>query len=156
MRPRPRAENLEDEAGAIDHLAFPGFFEIALLHRADRRVDDGDLDRLLLDDLGEAVDGALAQKRRRPRLLQADDLRMDDIEVDRLGEADSFREPRLGRARALAGALQRRMEGNCAPGRSLSAAVSGRAVFLGQASPPSFGSNSCTGAAGITVEIACL
>ena len=81
---------------------------------------------------------------------------MDDVEVDRLGEADSLREPRLGRARTFAGAFQRRMKGQGAPGRSLSVTVSGRAVFLGQASPPSFGSNSCTGAAGITVEMACL
>jgi hypothetical protein len=81
---------------------------------------------------------------------------MDDVEVDCLGEADGFGEPRLGRARTVAGAFQRRMKGQSAPGRSLSVTVSERAVLLGQASPPSFGSNSCTGAAGITVEIACL
>ena len=42
MRARARAENLEDQAGAVDDLAFPGALEIALLHRAHGGVDHDD------------------------------------------------------------------------------------------------------------------
>src|SRR5260221_1892194 len=40
MSARPRAENLENQAGAVDDLAVPRLLEVALLDRRDRRVDD--------------------------------------------------------------------------------------------------------------------
>ena len=45
MGARARAEDFEDQAGAVDDLGLPAPFEIALLHRAQRRVDDDQPDR---------------------------------------------------------------------------------------------------------------
>ena len=45
-RPRPFAEDLEDQSGAVEHLGLPRRLEIALLHRRERVIDD-DQPRLL-------------------------------------------------------------------------------------------------------------
>ena len=41
---RALAEDVQDQAGAVDHLAAPVPFQVALLHGAERRIDDGDGD----------------------------------------------------------------------------------------------------------------
>ena len=61
MGPRPRAEDLEDEPGAVDDLALPGALEVALLYRRHGAIDDGDADLALLDRGAEQLDDAPTQ-----------------------------------------------------------------------------------------------
>ncbi len=68
LGPRPLAEDLEDQAGAVEHLGVEGLFEIALLDRRQRVVDDDQLRVLFLDDLAQFLNLAGAEQRRRPRV----------------------------------------------------------------------------------------
>src|SRR5690606_22582719 len=44
------AEDLQDDAGAVEHLGGKRLFQVALLHRRQRMVDEDQLDLALLDD----------------------------------------------------------------------------------------------------------
>ena len=68
------AEDLQDQAGAVEHLAAPGLLKVALLHRAQGVVDDGERRLALADQGGELRHLAGAEQRRRPRLRQRHDL----------------------------------------------------------------------------------
>src|SRR5260221_6430207 len=98
MSARPRAEDLENQAGAVDDLAVPRLLEVALLDRRDRRVDDDDADLFRRDDLAERGDRATAEQRRRTSWPQWHDLGAGDLEVDRACEADGFVKARRRRA----------------------------------------------------------
>jgi hypothetical protein len=56
----PLAENLQDQARPVDDLGLPAPFEIALLHRAQRRVDHDEPDVVFADQLAEVFDSAAA------------------------------------------------------------------------------------------------
>jgi hypothetical protein len=108
MGPGASAKDFEDEAGAVDDLGLPLPLEIALLHRRQGAVDDNEADFLLGDHLAKRFDPALADQRRRDRPAEANDLAGNDIEVDRLGEADRLVEPGVERA---SGAVARLVAG---------------------------------------------
>ena len=98
MGARPRAENFEDQAGPVDDLGLPAPFEIALLHRAQRGVDDDEPDLVFADQSAEVFDCAAAEQGARARARDAGDLGAHDIEADRPGEPDRLVEPRFDRA----------------------------------------------------------
>src|SRR5690606_4396008 len=50
------AEDLQDQAGAVDDLAVEALLQVALLHRGQLAVDDDDLDLALLHQLVQALD----------------------------------------------------------------------------------------------------
>src|SRR5207247_2884309 len=81
MGARPRAENFEDQTGPVDNLRLPVFFEVALLHRAQRAVDDDDADPIVADQAAQSVEGPAAEQAARPRPYDRRDLGADDIET---------------------------------------------------------------------------
>jgi hypothetical protein len=99
LGPRALAEDLEDQPRAVQHLGVQLFFEIALLHRRQRMVDDDHLSVPLFDDLGELRDLAAAEQGRRAWIVDGHHRRMDQIEVDGARKADRFVMAGLGRTR---------------------------------------------------------
>ena len=97
------AEDVEDEAGAVDDLAIPGALEVALLDGAQFGVDDGDGDVFGLDGLGDVVDLAFAEEGRGAPGSQVHDGGVHGYEPDRRCEADGFGYLGLGRAGAVPG-----------------------------------------------------
>ena len=55
-RARPRAEDLENESGAVENLGAPRGLQIALLHRGERVIDDHELRTLGADQAFELGD----------------------------------------------------------------------------------------------------
>jgi hypothetical protein len=69
--------------------------EIALLHGAQRRIEDHQVDVVPADQLTEVFEGTAAQQTAWPRAVDARDLGANDIEANCLGETDGFLEPGL-------------------------------------------------------------
>ncbi len=88
---RALGENLKNEPGPVEDLGVPGLFEVALLDRAQRMVDDGDSHILRLDDACDFLNLSGAQKRRGPRLRKRNQTAETNIEADGPGEAGRFR-----------------------------------------------------------------
>ena len=117
-----RPEYFENEAGAVDHLGLPAPFEVALLHRAHRRIDDDQPDAVVGDDCAQALDIAAAEQGRRHRPRNPHNLGADHLEVDRAGEPDRLIEAGVERtcpALQVAGGsgFRRRMNDERAAGR---------------------------------------
>src|SRR5262245_56788710 len=91
------AENLQNETGAIEHLRTPGLLQIALLDRAYGMIDDDKLGAGFVDALGDLLNFAGAQKRRRARAHEWDDLGHAHIKADGPRQADGLGETVLAR-----------------------------------------------------------
>ena len=98
-RPRPLAEDLEDEPGAVEHLCAPRGFKVALLYRRQRMVDDDEFRILGADQTLELGDLAGAEQGRRPRARQRHKAARPDVEIDGACEPERFIESRFGRTR---------------------------------------------------------
>ena len=105
----PSAEDFEDERGAVDDLAAPRAFEIALLNRGERPIHDDQFQVVRGCCLRDRFHPPETEQGRWPRLLQAHNLRKHDIEVDRTGEAHRLGEAALGLTRRLARVVRRRL-----------------------------------------------
>src|SRR5690606_23567729 len=97
-------EDLEDEAGAVQHLGLQLALEVTLLHPRQLMIDDDQLSLLLGDDLGKFGYLARADQRRRARRGNVEYLSMDDLEVDGLCKPDRLFQTCLGRKRHVAAA----------------------------------------------------
>ncbi len=73
MRARPFAEDFEDKAGAVDDFGLPASFEVALLYRRQRTVNDDERNRVVLNPFAKIVDGARAEQGGRSWPRQARD-----------------------------------------------------------------------------------
>jgi hypothetical protein len=156
-RGRTLAENLQDKAGAIDHFRPDLIFQILLLDRRQRRIDDQQMRAAPARRLGKLLDLTLAEQRRRPDGAHADSPRPNHIDTDGSGKALGLFDPRLRRpprtfARKLGHGDQ----------RALAAGDLDRAIAVVEVQGPSSvcftscsGSRS-SGCAGCSVEIACL
>ena len=160
MGARAFAEYFEDQPRPIDDFCLPPPFEVALLDRAQRPVDDNEPDTVVLDQPAQALDHAAAEESSGLRARDARDLGADYIEPYRARQPDRLFQPGFDRTR---GALKLmpsgrrlgcRMDNQGSSGRGsvccwTFSAAQGSAISL-------FCSKSWIGCAGITVEIACL
>ena len=96
---RPLAEYLQDQPGAVQHLDVQFLFEIALLHRRQRMVDDGELGAAFLHHRRKLGHLARAQQRGRARLGDGDGRRVDRVEVDGARKPDRLFQARFRRTR---------------------------------------------------------
>jgi hypothetical protein len=92
-RSRALAEDFQDEARAIEHLASPGLLQVALLHRGHGVIDDGESGPFIGDQLAELGNLAWAEERRGPGLWQRHRPGDRDIEIYRPRQAFRFRQP---------------------------------------------------------------
>jgi hypothetical protein len=92
------AEDFQDQPGAVHDLGLEFLLQIALLNRRQGMIDDHQLDLLDRDPVRQFRHFASAEQRRRTRLLQIDDLGVDDLEFDRLRQTNGLFKPRRRRA----------------------------------------------------------
>ena len=82
------AENLQDQAGAIQDFRIPLFFQITLLHRRQCAIHHHDAGVEAFDETRNLFDLALAEESCRPQRIKHDDARLFDVEIDGASKAD--------------------------------------------------------------------
>jgi len=93
---RAFAEDVEDQASAVDDLAGSRTLQIALLHRRQCRVNNDDL-HLRLGQRGSLfLDLTLSQQSGGAAGAKWKDGRVDDIQADRPSQPDRLSQPRIG------------------------------------------------------------
>jgi hypothetical protein len=95
---RAFAEYFEDQSGPVDHLAARFILQRLLLDRAKRGIDHQQRGLVLLGQRRDLLDLALAEQAGRTQLAKAEGLLADDVDADRLGQTDSFGDPRVERS----------------------------------------------------------
>jgi hypothetical protein len=88
------AENLENEAGAVEHLGAPGLLEIALLHRRECAIHYHDAGVVGLHQTGNLFHLAGAQIGGRAHSRKRHDTALGNLEIDGARQADGFIKPR--------------------------------------------------------------
>src|ERR1700720_3047922 len=81
------AKDFQDNACSIDDLGAPGFFQIALLNRRERAIDDDYADLYALDQSGKLIELAFADEACGTNAAQGNDPGRDHIEVNGAGKA---------------------------------------------------------------------
>ena len=96
---RPRAENFQNKRGAVEHLGVPRFFEIAVLNRRERGIDDNKTGARIagVERCQNRFDFAGSDPRRGLWSDEGHNLAQQHFEVDRLGKPAGLLETRLGR-----------------------------------------------------------
>ena len=135
------AENLQNQRGAVDDLALPSAFQVALLHGRQSAIRNDQRGFVSLDDSGDFLDLPLAQKRCGTKRFDGDGNRVRYVQFDRRRQIFRF--------------FQARVNGTRRRGRGVvfQVRVDNQRAFLHQTS---FSKSKSTGAAGITVDTECL
>jgi hypothetical protein len=119
-RARAPAKNLQNKAGAIQHLCVPRFLEIALLHWRQCAIHDHDAGLEAFDEPGNLIDLPFAEIGRRPQCTEHDDAGLLDGEINGARQTDRLVEPRRGRTLTRTsirrGAAQDRFDDERPPG----------------------------------------
>ena len=102
-RSRALPEDFEDQAGAIDHLSLERALQIALLHRRERAIQDGESDLFVLDLARDLFDLAPAEIGCRPDCAEMHFEGTSDIEIDGAGQPDRLFQARFGATRCRIG-----------------------------------------------------
>ena len=156
----PLTEDFKDQPRPVNHLALELFFEIALLHRRQRAINDDQIRLMQIAGDGDILDLPLAKQRRRPRLTDGHGKGIGNDQTDRGGKPLGLFKARFGvDAAVLAAQFRAHDEGPRTAGDLALCFLSVRSVNEGQASPPSSPSHSpvrSTGVTGWIVETACL
>ena len=155
-RARPRAEDLKDQGGPVQHLDAPRAFEIALLDRRERRVHDHDARALRrrVEALRKTGNLPGPEKRRRARPADRQHVGAADPGRDRPRQTHGLLKPRL-RA-SLPRPRRLRPDVGMQDPRAVRSRRKGGVRHSAFPSSPPGGPDRRTGRAGTTVDIACL